>query len=179
MHFISQWEISSSQLCGYNLFSTSRDDNVVSKNCNLLTVFSHFDNIRGSQVLLDREFSDFSNVCIPVFQDWNLSNATGLSTADEPSSSGDESRTVDIMRGDTSVRKISTNGSLIRTDSPPSVTSLKIRPPTQLMGDTSPQNIVQDITATQWKHQPDVLVKGSCNYTAKVLTFILNPLLIF
>lgn len=97
-----------------------------------------------------------------------MSNATGLSTTDEPSSSGDESRTVDIMRGDTSVRKISTNGTLSRTESPPSVSSLKIRPPTQLMGDTSPQQIMQDLPSTQWKHQPDVLVKGSCNYTAKV-----------
>ncbi|KFM61761.1 Ankyrin repeat and sterile alpha motif domain-containing protein 1B, partial [Stegodyphus mimosarum] len=104
--------------------------------------------------------------------DWNLSNVSALSTADEPSSSGDESRTIDIMRGDTSVRNISANGSLSRTESPPSVSSMKIRPPTQLMGDTSPQQILQELpsfNSTQWKHQPEVLVKGSCNYTAKYL----------
>ncbi|GFQ71278.1 ankyrin repeat and SAM domain-containing protein 1A [Trichonephila clavata] len=105
--------------------------------------------------------------------DWNLGTVSGVSTTDEPSSSGDESRTVDIMRGDTSIRNFATNGSLSRNESPPLVSALKIRPPTQLMGDTSPQQTLHDMppsfNSTQWKHQPDVLVKGSCNYTAKYL----------
>ncbi|GFV53439.1 ankyrin repeat and SAM domain-containing protein 1A [Trichonephila clavipes] len=105
--------------------------------------------------------------------DWNLGTISGVSTTDEPSSSGDESRTVDIMRGDTSIRNFATNGSLSRNESPPLVSALKIRPPTQLMGDTSPQQTLHDMpssfNSTQWRHQPDVLVKGSCNYTAKYL----------
>ncbi|XP_042898627.1 ankyrin repeat and sterile alpha motif domain-containing protein 1B [Parasteatoda tepidariorum] len=113
------------------------------------------------------ELKDFSLAKM----DWTLGSKSGLSTTDEPSSSGDESRTVDIMRGDTSIRSFASNGSLSRTESPPSVSALKIRPPTQLMRDTSPQQILQDLpfNTTQWKHQPDVLVKGSCNYTAKYL----------
>ncbi|XP_023216633.1 ankyrin repeat and sterile alpha motif domain-containing protein 1B-like [Centruroides sculpturatus] len=55
---------------------------------------------------------------------------------------------------------------------------LKIRPPTQLMGDPttvglrSPQQLFQDIPslfATQWRHQPEVLIRGSCNYSAQYL----------
>lgn len=55
---------------------------------------------------------------------------------------------------------------------------LKIRPPTQLMGDPttvglrSPQQLFQDVPslfATQWRHQPEVLIRGSCNYSAQYL----------
>ncbi|GIY05133.1 ankyrin repeat and SAM domain-containing protein 1A [Caerostris extrusa] len=88
--------------------------------------------------------------------DWNLGTISGVSTADEPSSSGDESRTVDIMRGDTSIRNFATNGSLSRNESPPLVSALKIRPPTQLMGDTSPQQTLQDMPHRSIPHNGSI-----------------------
>lgn len=48
---VAQWDKSTSKCCGYNSFSTSHDNNVDSKSCSLVTVLSHFDNIRVTDAI--------------------------------------------------------------------------------------------------------------------------------
>ncbi|CAN7999103.1 unnamed protein product, partial [Ixodes hexagonus] len=59
----------------------------------------------------------------------------------------------------------------VEEDDRPAPSALRIRPPTQLMSDPgrspAPQGTASPATA-QWRHDPELLIHGCCDYTAQV-----------
>lgn len=60
----------------------------------------------------------------------------------------------------------------VEEDDRPAPTTLRIRPPTQLMSDPGRSPATQGTpspAAAQWRHDPELLIHGCCDYTAQYL----------